>query len=85
MQLLPTNWYPILWQHFYGSRFQNSTNFKILKEPLLVEKQTIPQQKALDLSFIWHPKSGRGIIMRLPRPPALKQLFLPHVHLCFSW
>ena len=25
--------------------------FNILKEPLLVQKQTIPQQKALDLSF----------------------------------
>ena len=25
--------------------------FKILKEPLLVQKQTINQQKALDLSF----------------------------------
>ena len=25
--------------------------FNFLKEPLLVQKQTIPQQKALDLSF----------------------------------
>ena len=34
-----------------GSHFENPTNFKILKKPLLVKKQTIPQQKALDLSF----------------------------------
>ena len=30
---------------------ENPTNFKIVKEPLLVLKQTTPQQKALDLSF----------------------------------
>ena len=34
-----------------GSHFENPTNFKILKEPLLVQKQTLHQQKALDLSF----------------------------------
>ena len=34
-----------------ASHFGNLTNFKILKEPLLVQKQAIPQQKALDLSF----------------------------------
>ena len=39
--------------------------FNILKEPLLVEKQTIHQQKALDLSFnltsqkwAWHYQEG---------------------------
>ena len=34
-----------------ASHFGNLTNFKILKEPLLLQKQAIPQQKALDLSF----------------------------------
>mgnify|MGYP006056599415 CR=1 FL=1 len=34
-----------------GSPKENPTDFKIVKEPLLVQKQTIPQQKALDLSF----------------------------------
>ena len=29
---------------------ENPTNFKILKEPLLVQTQTLHQQKALDLS-----------------------------------
>ena len=39
--------------------------FNILKEPLVVKKQTIPQQKALDLSFdlapqkwAWHYQEG---------------------------
>ena len=34
-----------------GSHFENPTNFKILKEPLLVQKQNLHQQTALDLSF----------------------------------
>ena len=38
-----------------GSHFENPTNFKILKEPLLVQKQTLHQQKALDLSFNLKP------------------------------
>ena len=48
-----------------ASHFENLTNFKIVKEPLLVLKQTIPQQKALDLSFnlapwkwAWHYQEG---------------------------
>jgi hypothetical protein len=49
--------------------------FNILKEPLLVQKQTILQQKALDLSFIWQPKSGRGIIKRAPRLLAANSIF----------
>ena len=32
------------------------TFFNILKEPLIVQKQTIPQQKALDLSFNLVPR-----------------------------
>ena len=34
-----------------ASHFENLTNFKILKEPLLVQKQTLYQQKVLNLSF----------------------------------
>ena len=51
--------------------------FKIWKKPMLVLKQMIHQQKVLDLSFIWHPESGHGIIMRLPGPPALKEVKNP--------
>ena len=44
-----------------GSHFENPTNFKILKESLVVQKQALHQQKALDLE----PEGqGRGIIMR---------------------
>ena len=33
------------------SHFRNPAVFNILKEPLLIQKQTLHQQKALDLSF----------------------------------
>ena len=41
-----------------GCKSPNDTLFKIniLKEALLVEKQTIPQQKVLDLSFNLAPR-----------------------------
>ena len=35
-----------------GSHFRNFFKFKILKEPLLVQKQTLNLQKALDLSYL---------------------------------
>ena len=38
-----------------SSHFGNLTNFNILKEPLLVQKQKLHQQKALDLSFNMTP------------------------------
>ena len=44
-----------------------------LKEPLLLQKQMIHQQKALDLR---QPKSGHGMIRTVPRPPAAKSIFL---------
>ena len=31
---------------------ENPTGFKIVKEPLLVQKQTLHQQKALDLCYL---------------------------------
>ena len=34
-----------------GSHFRNPAPFNILKKPLLVQKQTIHEQKALDFSF----------------------------------
>ena len=49
--------------------------FKIWKETMLVLKQTIHQQKALDLSFNLIPWNGRGIIRRAPRPLAAKSIF----------
>ena len=35
-----------------GSHFENHTNFKILKKPLLVQKPTLHQQKVLDISYL---------------------------------
>ena len=47
-----------------SDKTRNPTNFKILKEPLLVQKQALHQQKALDLSYLEPEGQGRGIIMR---------------------
>ena len=46
--------------------------FSILKEPLLVQKQRIHQQKAHDLSYLELKEQGRGTIRRVPRPLAAK-------------
>ena len=57
--------------------------FNIVKEPLLVQKQTTPQQKALDFSFnlapwkwVWHYQEGVTMTCRTrtfftPRAPML--------------
>ena len=42
--------------------------FNILKEPMLVQKQTIHQQKAHDLSYLEPEGKGRGMTRRGPRP-----------------
>ena len=46
--------------------------FKILKEPALVQKPTIPHMKALILSYLEPQGWGRGITMGVPRPPSVK-------------
>ena len=48
--------------------------FKILKEPTLVQKQTVPHMKAPILSFFDPEGQGCGIIMGAPRPPPVKCL-----------
>ena len=65
-----------------ASHFGNPTNFKILKEPLLVQKQTLHLQKAHDLGYLEPEGKGRGSIRRLPRPLGAKSVgeregFLP--------
>ena len=47
-----------------GSQNENPANFKILKEPMLVQKQTIPHMKALDLSYQEPEDQGYGIIKK---------------------
>ena len=58
-----------------GSHFENSTRLKILKELLLVQKQTLHQQKALDLSYLEPEGKGRGYIMGVPRLFGAKSIF----------
>ena len=41
--------------------------FNILTEPLLVQKPTIHQQKAWNLSYLEPEVYGRGIVRRVPR------------------
>ena len=48
--------------------------FNILIEPLLVQKPTIHQQKAWDLSYLEPEGHGRGMVRRVPRPLAAKDI-----------
>ena len=48
--------------------------FNILTEPLLVQKQTIHQQKAWDLSYLETEGKGRGMVRRVPRPLSAKDI-----------
>ena len=48
--------------------------FNILTEPLLVQKQTIHQQKAWDLSYLEPEGKGRGMVRRVPHPLAAKDI-----------
>ena len=48
--------------------------FNILTEPLLVQKQTIHQQKAWDLSYLDPEGQGCGMVRRVPHPPAAKDI-----------
>ena len=48
--------------------------FNILRERLLVQKQTIHQQKACDLSYLEAEEQGRGMVRRVPRSLAAKDI-----------
>ena len=54
------------------SSLYSTAFFKILKEPALVQKPTIPHMKALISSYLEIEEWGRGIIMGVPRPPPIK-------------
>ena len=73
------------WLTGCDSHFQNPVVFNILKEPLQVQKQTIHQQKALNLSYLEPEGKGHGIIMGAWQWLAVKTLFLPNAHQCFLW
>ena len=48
--------------------------FNILTEPLLVHKPMIHQQKAWDLSYLEPVGHGRGMVRRVSRPLAAKDI-----------
>ena len=48
--------------------------FNILTEPLLVQKPMIHQQKAWDLSYLEPEGHGRGMVKRVPRLLATKDI-----------
>ncbi len=52
------------------------TFFNILKEPLVVQTQTLHLQKAHDLGYWEQEEKGCGIIRRTPRPLAAKAYFV---------
>ena len=61
----------------YLKKLKNSpVFFKILKEPNLLQKQTIPHIKALLFSFLEPEEQGHGIIMEVPRPHPVTFLYL---------
>ena len=41
---------------------------------MLVQKQTMHQQKACDLSYLEAEEQGRGMVRRVPRPIAAKEI-----------
>ena len=48
--------------------------FNILTEPLLVQKPTIHQQKAWGLNYLEPEGHGRGMVRRVPRLLAAKDI-----------
>ena len=58
----------------YHFEKKSQTFFNILTEPLLVQKQTMQQQKAWDLSYSEPEEHGRGMVRRVPRPLAAKDI-----------
>ena len=48
--------------------------FNILIEPLLVQKQTIHQQAAWDLSYLEPEGKGRGMVRKVPHPLSAKDI-----------
>ena len=58
----------------YNFEKKSQAVFNILTESLLVQKQTIHQQKAWDLSYLEPEGQGRGMVRRVPRPLAAKDI-----------
>ena len=58
-----------------GGDCENSQAFfNILTEPLLALKPTVHQQKAWEFSYLEPEGHGRGMVRRVPRPLAAKDI-----------
>ena len=60
-----------LWKFYHFEKYSQAF-FNILTEPLPVQKLTIHQQKAHDLSYLEPEGQGRGMVRKVPRPLAAK-------------
>ena len=58
----------------YNFEKNSQAFFNILTEPLLVQNPMIHQQKAWDLSYLEPEGKGRGMVRRVPRPLATKDI-----------
>ena len=70
-----------MWKQSFFKNFPPAF-FNILREPLVVQRQTLHLQKAHDLGYLEPEGRGRGSIRRLPRPLGAKSVgeregFLP--------
>ena len=70
-----SHWKTIIHFHYQKNEIFSPAVFNILKEPFIVQKKTLHQQKALDLSYLEPEGQGRGSVRWAPRPHAVKSKF----------
>ena len=82
-QNIEKDWRKIFRNKIISAFSQNDKNYKeiflpgffnILKEPLLAQKQTLHQQKALDLSYLEPEGKGRGTVRKVPHLLSAKDI-----------
>ena len=70
-----SQWKMIIHFHYPKNEVFSPAVFNILKEPFIVQKETLHQQKALDLSYLDLEGQGRGIVRRAPHQHFVKSKF----------
>ena len=70
-----TQWKTIIHFHYPKGEVLSPAVFNILKEPFMVQKETLHQQKALGLRYLDLEGQGRGIVRRAPHPHFVKSKF----------
>ena len=68
-------WKMIIHFHYPKNEIFSPAVFNILKEPFIVQKETLHQQKGLDLSYLDLEGQGRGIVRKAPHPNFIKSKF----------